>query len=830
MRRSWPGILLAFAFVLVSGLVWMLAGERGERIEPRPPIAEQGEALRDGAAVALAEPEDAVEPARTVAPLPAAIPEPEVGSSAGDVAASVTVRLRVLEHGSELPIGGARVQTFEDSAPGVVETDDAGECRLRVPSTSDPMRLHVERDGFFHVRAFYERRAELEVRLARTGTLHGRVLAADDGRPVPAAEILLVHGYCKGCEPAAVLTRDDGSYELAGVPLRREATLIFRASDFPRQWKRFEIRSEGPRVEQDFRLERGVEIAGRVVDFTTGAGVPGASVTDLPTDPAGRFRGRLLPHPERRTLWIDVQAEGYCQLQGSLDALAYREGEPIELRIPRGTTVAGTVRDASGEPVSGVLIRIDDDWETRNRRAAAGERPEETPLDALRGPPGFTLERIAPRGDVSQATTDAEGRYTVTNVVPWTRDMQLLARAEGYEMSWHALERAAGPGEVVRRDLVLGVRDESPPTARVEGEVKVCGVRCRTATGAVRWKGPTREGEGQVHSGDFSADVEPGTVELRIEVEGLPRPTAGDALHVQVKAGDRLRQDADLRFPTAPLSGQVTFADGAPAPGAEVTGSCALKGAGENWWDRLHVSVETDADGRYLLEVPDLGRTYSVKAELAHDECKVDGVLPGAKDVDLVLARPGRFFFRVVDAETRATLSEHDVDLTWRRSGEGEFAYWWPRSAPDAEGWVEDELPGGRLDLQARPELRGSVYLPVLVEDVLIPIEGEPPRIEFALLRGIVLTLRLADDGQPLPEDFELFLHREPDDHADDDLWGQVEEFVQFDEQRSATLRGLPPGPCRFEVFPADLVIEPATLNLEWGRSEPVVLRWRRGP
>jgi hypothetical protein len=105
------------------------------------------------------------------------------------------------------------------------------------------------------------------------------------------------------------------------------------------------------------------------------------------------------------------------------------------------------------------------------------------------------------------------------------------------------------------------------------------------------------------------------------------------------------------------------------------------------------------------------------------------------------------------------------------------------------------------------------------------------------MTRGLVVELRLAADVQPLPKEYRLLL-------VESELWNDVkyskennswdggslghaifQRFVQFDEQRTATIRGLAPGLFRFKVFPDDLVIEPAEVVLGQG-GEVVHLRW----
>lgn len=59
-------------------------------------------------------------------------------------------------------------------------------------------------------------------------------------------------------------------------------------------------------------------------------------------------------------------------------------------------------------------------------------------------------------------------------------------------------------------------------------------------------------------------------------------------------------------------------------------------------------------------------------------------------------------------------------------------------------------------------------------------------------------------------------------------LAGSTLPSLHFDRSGQATLRGLAPGLHRFKVFPDDLVIEPAEIELTSEPSEPIVITWRR--
>jgi hypothetical protein len=745
-----------------------------------------------------------------------------------------TIQLLVMSHGDGRPISGARVTAYEDGTDGgsesakptESESDADGRCVLRVADSTRPVRLKVEKEGFFHLNAFYERRQELTLRLAPTSTLSGRVLAADTNVPVPGARIRLPHDYCKRCEPDIVIADAHGRYELPGVPRHQEATFLLDAEGFASQWRRLELREDRPEIELDFRIERGTEIAGRVVDYTSGAGIPGAKLGEIQTDASGAFRGHVIPEEGETVVHLRVEAPGHCTLSGTLDPDQALEG--LVFRLPRGSIVEGTVKDGHGAPIPAAKLRLSDD---HRAKARAGRTPGDSQLDL---PDGWRLD---PEGYHSTARTDEQGRFRIENAVPASEYMELSVFADGYKSVDQRIARVSGPGERMWLELVL---DETQPEGMVSGSIWLNGKPFRTATGRVRWKGASRAGDGVVHTGRFFMDVEPGELVFNIEVDGLSDQTEGTEFTLQVEPAAKIDHVVELRLPTRPIAGRVTFEDGGTAPQVSIDASLPLVGSGKSYWERLHVSAETAEDGSYSLDVPDVPSSYRVVASLDADEQSVEGVRPGASGVDFVLARSGVLLFRFRDALSDELLSTHDLELGWKRPGDDRYdsmQIGWDL-VPDPDGWLEKRLPGGRLDLRAS-EYEQPRHVPTTVENVLIRPD-EPLRVEFRMLPGKSSELLLASDQAPLPPRHTVLL-------VEADLWEEVRlgpdrnsldggrlgnsiysRLVQFNQERRATIGGLGSGRFRFKVFPDDIELEPAEVEVGEATTEPVLVRWRK--
>jgi len=815
--------------LVVAGLLglWLRQRESGLGALPNP----AGPAAADHSAPVLQAPPSELrpppEPAREVA-------DTEAPAAASALQVARTIQILVLRQENESPISGATVTAYEPTEQGgerptLPESDTGvdGRCAVRVAASGESVHLRVEKDGFFHVNAYYERAAELTLRLAPTATISGHVLAADTETPVPGARIRLVHNHCKRCEPDLAVADTQGHYELPGVPLRQQTTLMLDAEGFPAQARSLEFRSDEPTVETDFRLQRGIEIAGHVVDFTSGAGLAGAKVGEIETDAVGAFRGRVLPAESESEIQLRVEADDHSMLSATLGQ--ERWTELLEFRLPRGAIVEGTVKDSRGAPVTGAVVRLDNDYAAQAR---AQKKPEPTPLML---PEGWKLE---PEHYACVARTDEQGQFRIVNAVPWTAWTKLVVFADGYSRATKNIEHTPAPGESTWVEFVLEPKGANSAVG-VRGQILLNGQPFRTAHGSVRWKGPSREGQAELESGDFYVSVEAGEVVLNVEIDGLPPALEGSESGLHVEPEKAIKHVVELRLPTRSITGQVTFEDGGAAPLASIEASLPLVGSGDGYWDRLHVSAKTADDGSYALEVPDLPGLYRVVASLDEDERSIDGVRAGASGVNLMLTRGGALLFRFRDASSDKLLRANGFILGWKHPAGDEFRSIrmdWQR-APDPDGWYEQRLPGGRLDLRASQDMPAE-YLPTSVENVLIR-PSEPCRIEFVMQPGQSVELVLAPDGASLSENHTVFLveaelwegvHLRPDTNS----WegGKLgaairNRHVRFDGEGRATIQGLGRGRFRFKVFPDDVVLEPAEIEIGEKPSEAVLVRWR---
>jgi carboxypeptidase family protein len=209
-------------------------------------------------------------------------------------------------------------------------------------------------------------------------SIRGRIVAADDGRPVPGVPVEAMPetpygGVSLGKVPDRTVSDADGRYVLPDLPAGEIA--VFAAGG---GWVARALRDDhgggnrpnvvrldaGETVEMDFRVDPAVVVEGRVVD-EAGAGMAGVEVRveESPcravTDAGGRFRMDALAaetahtfvaHPPGRA---ETRAGPYLAI----------EGEPlrVEIRIPEPRWIEVlVVEDGVGRRVSGATVAVTD--------------------------------------------------------------------------------------------------------------------------------------------------------------------------------------------------------------------------------------------------------------------------------------------------------------------------------------------------------------------------------------------------------------------------------------------------------------------------------------
>ncbi len=202
----------------------------------------------------------------------------------------------------------------------------------------------------------------------------------------------------------------------------------------------------GETVEKTLRLRRGGTIAGRVIDNTTGKGVPGATIEVESL--SGYFMHRYYKSKRRKTTTDD---EGRFRVSGlSIGSQAVDAVHPS----------FGQVRKSPVEPgEANLVIGVDPFAGIRGTVTGVGERPPG-------GRVQLHVQRFAADGSLSaetekRATLDAENRFLLTRVEPgrlrlWLQFGRLASMPQDVELR---------PLEVLDVEFALG------GGGRIEGRV-----------------------------------------------------------------------------------------------------------------------------------------------------------------------------------------------------------------------------------------------------------------------------------------------------------------------------------------------------------------------
>lgn len=420
-----------------------------------------------------------------------------------------------------------------------------------------------------------------------------------------------------------VLTTDaSGGFHLARVPAVRRQEFFFVAMAIDGRWgvavvppsSRSGEGGDGP-LAVGIDLAQSQPIVGRVT-WADGSAAVGIEVVAELARPWEGFGGRV-----RRTRAFDLLAafeelgggpvtytgpEGefalpeiplggwqvvasppdHAQSEPVLVRLPEDSGEPLELVLPGGVTLAGVVVDEQGEPLAGAAVRLVVLPETGGARRAWLEGGLET----------------------LETTSGRDGRFRLSGV-PDDARLRLSVEAEGHGRSD---EDVVDPSEVIRVVLrpsgTLSGRVLSHATGQPLERFSVQRLRVREGGEVRRLRGQARGEEITSEDGTFTLDpVRAGRWAVTVRAEGYLPHTAGP---VEVlPGGDVLVGDLFLKR-GATVVGRVVDADTAEGVVGATVAADGLAGARAGRW-RVRMQAyggesqdpvaTTTSDGRFEL-------------------------------------------------------------------------------------------------------------------------------------------------------------------------------------------------------------------------------------
>ncbi len=279
---------------------------------------------------------------------------------------------------SRLTVSATRIGS-DDSAIASVATDDSGAFSIPVLPGSYTVQVGGEgypttnfSSGEISVDPSASTAAGELVLAGQSGTIRGRIIAEsqnDAGPPVFSILVRPVIDDVAG-EPieANIVIEDDGGYVIAGLPTPAVYSLTLMAEGFAPQSIIAELEGGADIVVNTRRLGAGSGLVrGRVFAGTVPLG--GVTVTltagdlemETTTPTVGAdvgvyvFEGLESPNTYLLTFTLD----GFSTETVALEVGPGEQLDADDLELLRGTgEVAGTVRDASGNPLGGVMVTV----------------------------------------------------------------------------------------------------------------------------------------------------------------------------------------------------------------------------------------------------------------------------------------------------------------------------------------------------------------------------------------------------------------------------------------------------------------------------------------
>jgi hypothetical protein len=619
--------------------------------------------------------------------------------------------------------------------PGGVRADAQGFFVLADQPRVGELQLSARGEGFASVAPQLVRlppAGPVELKVRRTRSLDGLILARESGEPVAGTRIGASRRVERGVggvmrmssamQVAEAESDEAGRFRLDGLtPI--ELTVYVEAREFRSRSIEVDLGSDGAPRELTVIIERGLAIRGVVID-ASGAPFAGASVQAMPaeggsgisfstpgptrTGPDGRFE---IAGVAAGRWQVTAEAEGGLRAQEVVEA----GGEEVELRLEGGGTIRGRVTTPGGAPSPDARVTA---W------GSGGWNGEQAPA--------------------------ANGSFEFTEVPAGTA--RVSARAKGLAGSWKAVQVTANAVAEVELALEAGgiVR------GRIKGLSQEQLGRCNVSGGGAS-ASPAADGTFTLEG------VRPGRSEVSASLfpEGLHR-----AVPVEI---------ADIALP---VEVEIDFARGIAVSGSvrragEAAQGLAVQVAAAG--GRGVMTTATDEAGRFEIKgvepgtltvsvADDRGRTLASRTIAAESDTRVDLEVP-----------TGELIGRVVAAGSRDPIA--DGRVTARLQGE-ELAR---SAATDDDGAFRlEELPDGTYLVRAEATGYGAA-------EVAAPLSMGRARdvvLELPAEQGLVLSVRQPDGSVPS----DLFIQPMRDGRVEDGVWARC------DRKGTARVTSLPAG------------------------------------
>lgn len=255
------------------------------------------------------------------------------------------------------------IAAAEESSWGTVLTDSEGHYRLTGLSGGEyEVMLFPVKEGEAWVRPGTSiatvaagQVASLDLEVIRGERVSGRVIDAENGRPV--ASVMITWDQEQGILP--IITKEDGTFEFRAAPGQIELRIANVPRGYvqpqPPQPTTVEVLADQGASGVELKVSRGITIAGRAVG-PTGQAVPQVQVRTnngriaATTDEKGWFSLEGVAPGQALQIWASAPQQGWA---GQVTVKAQKgASQPLTLKLGRAAQVEVQVVDQNGKPVA----------------------------------------------------------------------------------------------------------------------------------------------------------------------------------------------------------------------------------------------------------------------------------------------------------------------------------------------------------------------------------------------------------------------------------------------------------------------------------------------
>ena len=607
--------------------------------------------------------------------------------------------------------------------PGGTRSDAQGFFVLADQPRVGELQLSARGEGFASVTAQLVKlppQGLVEVKVRRTRSLDGRVLARESGEPVAGARIGASRRVERGVggvmrmssamQVAEAESDEAGRFRLDGLA-PTELTVYVEGRGFRSRSIEVDLGSDSAPRELTVVVERGLAIRGSVTD-ATGAPFAGAGISAMPAEGGGGSTASFAPDtvrtgPDGRFeiaglavgRWqLTAEADGGLRAQEVVEAGA----DDVELRLAGGGAVRGRVT------------------------TPGGTLPDDARVSAW-GAAGWSGEQALP----------GNGSFEFADVPAGTA--RVSARAKGLAGSWKAVQVASGAVTEVELALEAG----GVVRGRIRGLSQEQLGRCNVSGGGA--------GASPAADGTFTLEgVRPGRAEVSASLfpEGLYRSVPVEIADIAV-----------------PVEVEIDFARGIAISGSVRRAGKAARGLAVQVaaaGGRGVMTTVTDEAGGYEVNglepgtltvsvTDDRGRTLASRAVAAESDTRVDLEIPAGELAGRVVAAGSRE--PIVDARVTARLQGEELARNASTGDDGSFRL--------------EEMPDGSYLVRAE----ASGYGAAEVGASLSMGRAREVTLEVPAEQGLVLAVRQPDGSVPS----DLFIQPMRGGRVEDGVWARCD-------------------------------------------------------